>query len=307
MYLRSGRPVVAAAAQVATINVIQFSSKAEPTGDLLVDTSNLGIQGFNHVCASFWVQLPATNGATNIRAAGWGWGDWSNDFATDQHASQFGMRLAYNETTDLWNVHFDVHVNNGGLSDGVRVDKTYTFADTTAKWKHFLIEYDSTEALRIDRFKCYLNDVLIVVTELDADADHNLVIASGTDPGSDTSDTGDFVIGEFLIGKHDITYPPPVVDFLVNTEEPFATVAATSNVAALWICADSASQFNFDNASERHNFITAGLAYVAHTATMGGDAAIQWGAGTKSVYTTNGYAEISSVVDTTVASPITAS
>lgn len=182
--------------------------------------------------------------------------------------------------------------------------KKYTFAgNASPQWKHILIEYDSTEVTRANRFKLYINDTKVVHTELDSDFDSNNYLLPQVDPDNTFGALMDFAVGEYVPGQ----MGTEISNALDTGGEPFVTVASLSQVAGTWFKLATANLFDFDVAADRRNFINASLQYVTHAATMGGQTATVWGAGTSGNWVAQGFVEEGTVDDTTAASPITAS
>jgi len=202
--------------------------------------------------SSFWVRLPDTSGGTPVAAVGWRHQD-------DLNSSIFGLSITYDAwaATPGWWLWFEVATAAGVQRRYYRIQ----LAGTNAQWAHFLIELDTTESVRANRFKLYVNDIKVAHSENDPDTDFNGVIEySSTDN--------------------------PRIDLEEWDSLAFPADGADSNVAAFWLrLQDGAALFDFDNAADRRNFIAQSGAYVTHAATMGGVAATIWGAGALSNWT----------------------
>lgn len=196
--------------------------------------------------SSLWVRLPDTSGGTPVAGVGW-------QHMDDLNNNIFGLSITYDawSSTPGWWLWFEVSTG-GGLQ---RRYHLIPLAGTNAQWAHFLIELDTTESVRANRFKLYVNDRKVEHFENDPETDFNLDILYSS------SDNPRIKLEEW--------------DSLA-----FPASGADSAVAAFWLrVQDGAALFDFDVEADRRNFATQNLEYVPHAASMGGVTATVWGAG----------------------------
>lgn len=293
----------------ATQNVVEFRSKIgvpPATGDnsmYLLPVPPIVNDLYNRFYVSFWVNLPGTG--ANYRGAGFCYGDYDTDpTEVPLNKPSIGVRCCLNGST--WNCYVDILVlNNPPVVGRFYASRLITFAaSANSRWKHILIEYDSTETVLANRCKIYLNDTKQTQTDQAGDVDSgaklNQVLTSPIYDSFMNLSVGEFLSGSLAYSVNQIS------DYTDEINEPFVTVNGVSQVAGLWIKLASSNLFDFDIAADRRNFISSSLGYVTHQSVMGGQTADAWApAGHKNTWT--GYTERTSVFNATTPTPITAS
>lgn len=132
----------------------------------------------------------------------------------------------------------------------------------SVQWMNVLFEVDTTEAAPADRAKIYIGGTK--QTPIDE--------ISITQNASITLGTG-----------------PHTIYVASQSTAQFGIVDATALVRAVWVKFATTNLFDFDNATDRQNFISASRGYVTHQATMGGQTADFWGAGDVTAWTGGGW------------------
>jgi hypothetical protein len=196
---------------------------------------------YTRMYGSMWVSIPpsASGGEMVIGL-----------YITGDSGSETGFRLAIGDEFTS-NIYHEFTINPATTTTREAI-KYPTSNPTNERWMHILWELDTTEAVLANRLKVYIGDVRRAVFE-DLNITQNATINLGAGPH---------------VAYFEATDP---VAFGVND--------ATAKIAAGWVKFATSNLFDFDNATDRRNFISASLQYVPHAATMGGQAADFWGAG----------------------------
>lgn len=245
-------------------NTIEVSAK--DTGM----TKNVAITDatYNRLYASIWVKRPPQN----VNAVGcmtWKYRDSLTNLLQYTHASMSGSNTVYDifpriilplTASETLSRDYD----SGALSGNA----------TNALWTHMLIEVDTTEAALADRLKLYLNDTKITTfSENSTASTQNKLLATGSST-------------------------PNYMEIAYTDWAGYGVNEGVSRIAGFWFKVATSNLFDFDSATDRRYFITAGLEYVTHQSVMGSQTADIWGAGTKAAWTAAGWTVAAGATDT---------